>query len=386
MRRTGVRTGIAWALVLAAGMLGGCSTLDSLNPFTPSAPKLPELAPVKPTAEVATLWRASLPGAGDYTLVPARVGESVYAAARDGTIVRLDNGRQAWKINAGATISGGIGASDRMLVVGTPKGEVLAFGTDGKPLWKARVTSEVLAPPAIAESVILVRTADSRVHGLDVQDGKRKWIYQRSSPSLSLRSTSAAVLLEKSALLGFSGGKMLAVSLANGGPLWEVTVSLPRGATELERIADVTSAPMLGPKQVCAAAYQGRLGCFDPSSGNAIWTRDISSIAGMATDGRAVYVTDDKGAVHALDINTGASIWKQDKLQQRGVGRPLVVGTHVVVADSKGLVHLLRRSDGDFAARLSTGSAAVRADLQRLSDTSFLVQNVAGELTAFEVR
>ncbi len=179
---------------------------------------------------------------------------------------------------------------------------------------------------------------------------------------------------------------MLAISLANGGPLWEVTVSLPRGATELERIADITSTPILGPKQVCAAAYQGRLGCFDPASGNAIWTRDISSINGMATDGRVVYVTDDKSAVHALDINTGASLWKQDKLQLRGVTRPLVVGTHVAVADSKGLVHLLRRSDGEFAARLSLGSSPIRADMIRLSDTSFLVQTTGGDLTALEIQ
>ena len=310
---------VAGMLALLIGASGGCSTIDKLNPFASSAPKLPELAPVKPTAQVTTVWRSSIAKGGDYVLVPARVGDTVYAAGRDGTIVRLDGGRQVWKVNAGVTISGGVGASDKFVVVGSPKGEVHAFGVDGKPLWKSRVSSEVLAPPAIGEGVVLVRTSDSRIHALDTADGKRKWVYQRATPSLSLRSVAGPVMLDKAALAGFSGGKLLALSLANGGPLWEATVALPRGATELERIADVTSEPVLGAKQVCAAAYQGRLGCFDPASGNALWTRDISSIAGMDTDGRAIYVTDDKGAVHALDINTGASIWKQDKLQLRGV-------------------------------------------------------------------
>lgn len=374
------------ALALLIGASGGCSTIDKLNPFATSAPKLPELAPVKATAQVTTVWRSSIPKGGDYVLVPARVGDTVYAAGRDGTIVRLDGGRQAWKVNAGVTISGGVGASDKFVVVGSPKGEVHAFGVDGKPLWKSRVSSEVLAPPAIGEGVVLVRTSDSRIHALDTADGKRKWVYQRATPSLSLRSVAGPLMLDKAALAGFSGGKLLALSLANGGPLWEVTVALPRGATELERIADVTSEPVLGNKRVCAAAYQGRLGCFDPASGNVMWTRDISSIAGMDTDGPAIYVTDDKGAVHALDINTGASIWKQDKLQLRGVTRPLVVGAHVAVADSKGLVHLLRRTDGEFAARLGTDSSGVRADLVRLSDSSFLVQSVGGELFALGVQ
>lgn len=381
MRRC-LRVGL---LALFVGASAGCSTIEKLNPFTSSV-KLPELAPVTPSAQVTPLWRGSVAKAGDYVLVPARVGDSVYAAGRDGTIARFDGGRQVWTAKAGITISGGVGASDRMVAVGSPKGEVHAYGVDGTLLWKAQVSSEVLAPPAIGESVVLVRTSDSRIHALDLADGTRKWLYQRATPSLSLRSVAAPVMLDKAALAGFSGGKLLALSLANGGPLWEVTVALPRGATELERIADVTSEPVLGPKQVCAAAYQGRLGCFDPASGNPIWTRDISSIAGMDTDGRTVFVSDDKGTVHALDINTGASVWKQDKLQLRGLTRPLVIGTHVVVADSKGLVHLLRRTDGEFAARLTTDSSGVRGDLVRLSDSSFLVQCVSGELFAFGVK
>jgi outer membrane protein assembly factor BamB len=38
-----------------------------------------------------------------------------------------------------------------------------------------------------------------------------------------------------------------------------------------------------------------------------------------------------KGAVHALDLSTGASAWKQDQLAGRGAGRPRGVGEHVVV-------------------------------------------------------
>lgn len=376
---------LAGVLALLAGVGAGCSTIDKLNPFSSSV-KLPELAPVKATAQVTTVWRGSVPKSGDYVLLPARVDDTVYAAGRDGTIVRLDGGRQIWKLDAGVKISGGVGASDKLVVVGSPKGEVRAFGVDGKPLWESRVSSEVLAPPAVGDDVVLVRSSDSRIHALDPTDGKRKWIYQRATPSLALRSVAGPVILDKAALAGFSGGKLLALSLANGGQLWEATVALPRGATELERIADVTSAPVLGPRQVCAAAYQGRLGCFDPASGNALWTREISSIAGMDSDGQAIYVTDDKGAVQALDINTGASIWKQDKLQLRGVTRPLVVGTHVAVADSKGLVHLLRRADGEFAARLVADSSGVRADLVRLSESSFLVQCVSGDLFALSVQ
>jgi hypothetical protein len=73
---------------------------------------------------------------------------------------------------------------------------------------------------------------------------------------------------------------------------------------------------------ICAAAFQGRVACFDLGTGNLIWSRDISSAAGVAIDSRYVYVSDDKGAVHALDKASGASLWKQDKLFLRRLTAP----------------------------------------------------------------
>ncbi|MFX9934765.1 PQQ-binding-like beta-propeller repeat protein, partial [Acinetobacter baumannii] len=74
---------------------------------------------------------------------------------------------------------------------------------------------------------------------------------------------------------------------------------------------------MIAGREVCAAAFQGRVACFELSSGNAVWTRDISSSAGIDIDTQNLYISDDKGAVHALDRATGASLWKQDKLAGR---------------------------------------------------------------------
>jgi outer membrane protein assembly factor BamB len=136
---------------------------------------------------------------------------------------------------------------------------------------------------------------------------------------------------------------------------------------------------------VCAAAFQGRVACFDSNSGNTLWSRDMSSSAGLDIDNRYVYVADDKGNVHALDRTSGASVWKQDKLSLRGLTRPLALGAQVAVADFQGVVHLLRREDGAFAARATTDGSAVRADPLRLGN-GFLVQTANGGLNALEVR
>ncbi len=373
-------------LTAALFVAGGCSSVEKLNPFGSSGPKVKptELASIQPTAEFKVLWQASVGNAGEYAFSPAVVGESVYAAARDGSLSRFDGGRQTWRVNAGQVISGGVGADGSVVAVGTPKGEVLAFdAATGRETWKARVSSEVLAAPAVADGLVVVRSGDSRIFAFDATDGKRRWVYQRSTPALSLRSSVGVMLAGKFTLAGFPAGKLVAIANNNGAAVWEVTVALPKGATELERVADVTSSPAVSGTTICAAAFQGRVACFESSTGNTLWSREMSSNVGLDIDDRYVYVTDDKGAVHCMAKNSGASVWKQDKLGLRSVSRPLAIGSHVAVADYQGIVHLLRREDGAFAARTSTDGSAVRADPQRFGN-GLLVQTANGSLNAIE--
>jgi outer membrane protein assembly factor BamB len=383
--------GIAALLTLAA--TSGCSTIsntvDTLNPFSKSAPKVKpaELSSIKQTAELKSLWQANVGTSGEFVLTPAVVGVSVYAAAKDGSIARFDGGRQVWRIQAGQTISGGIGADGRLVVVGTPKGEVLAFhAADGKPAWQARASSEILAAPAVAGDLVAVRSGDARIFGFEAADGKRRWVYQRSTPALALRSNVGVTPTDRAIYAGFPGGKLVAIALNNGAALWEATVALPRGATELERIADVASDPVAEAGSVCAVAYQGRVACFDADNGRQQWARDISSIAGLDVGERAVFVVDEKGAVHAFERGSGASLWKQEKLFMRDVTRPLALGRRAAVADFQGVVHLLAGEDGAFVARLNTDGSAVLAAPRRLGEGGFLVQTKNGALHALTVK
>jgi len=375
------------AAVLLLGLLSsGCSLLDALNPFSGSGPKMASLEPIQATVAARVLWQYDVGKSAGQAFVPAVVRSSVYAAAANGTIARLDDGQASWRIKAERPLSGGVAADERMLVVGSPKGEVLAFAVaDGKLLWKTSTNREIIAPPVLAPGLVIVRSGDHRLTAYDAFDGKRKWIYQRPNPPLSLRVTAPPVLVDKYLFVGFPGGKLIALGLDNGAPLWEGTVALPKGATELDRIADVTSVPVIDGRTVCAAAYQGRVACFDLGSGNLMWTRDISSAAGLALDSRYVFVADDKGALHALDRASGASIWKQDKLFLRRLTAPLVVSGLLAVADVQGTVHFLNREDGSFAARVRSDGSPVLAAPQLSGTRDVILQTSAGSVLAIGV-
>jgi outer membrane protein assembly factor BamB len=87
----------------------------------------------------------------------------------------------------------------------------------------------------------------------------------------------------------------------------------------------------------------------------------LSSLNGLVADARYLYLTDDRGAVHALDKTTGASAWKQDKLAERRPGGPQFVGAFVAVVDAEGFIHLLDRSDGGLVGRVATDGTPATA-------------------------
>ncbi len=357
-------------------LLAGCSGS--------AGPKMAELSELPASTPVRTLWQARVGEAGDAILFPALAVDGVYAAAQDGTVARFEAsaGRESWRVNVGRTLSGGVGSDGTLVAVGTFDGEVIALdGRSGEARWRARVSSEVLSAPVVTGDLVIVRSADGRLFALDARDGKRRWLYQRSSPPLSVRSPVGMVADRGYLLTGFAGGKLVSIALANGSVRWETTVALPRGATELERVTDVVGLPIVAEREVCAVAYQGRIGCFDLASGNALWSRELSSTAGLAIDARYVFVSDDKGAVHALDRAGGATIWKQDRLFLRRLTAPLSLGREVAVGDVEGYVHFLSRESGALVGRVATDGSPIRSLLVRL-ERGLLVQTQDGNLFA----
>jgi len=384
-----VKRAAAVALVI---LLTGCQTVsDTYNQWfgTPRIVQKPaELTTIQPTATLRILWRGGVGRAEKSVFFPAVSSNVVYATGTNGQIGAFDavSGTPAGQVDTGQRLSGGVGAGAGLVVVGTGQGEVLAFEPEGKQRWKAQLTGEVLAPPVAEDGIVVARTGDGRIFGLDSVTGARKWVYQRSTPSLSVRSHVGVVVYRGAVFAGFAGGRLVALSLSNGNVGWESVVAFPRGTTELERVADVTSLPVVDDQVACAVAFQGRVACFNPVRGSLVWARDVSSIAGMASDGRNVYITDDRSAVVAHDQANGASVWKQDKLFGRGLTGPLAIGRHVVVGDFEGYVHVLSRDDGAFAARIATDGSAVIAPPAALNSSSFVVQTRDGGVFAITVQ
>jgi len=346
-----------------------------------------ELVEFSQTVKFEERWHSEIGDSGLSLLSPALTADAVYGASAKGDLVRFDrtSGKQVWRVKTGITVSGGVGSGEGMVLIGSDKGDVLAYDEEGKLRWKSKVPSEVLSAPQVSESVVIVRSGDGRIAALDASDGKRLWLYERSTPALVVRSHAGVTIQRGVAFAGFAGGKLVALKISDGSVIWEVAVSLPRGNTELERISDITSNPVADDEQVCAIAFQGRVACFDVAQGSPMWNRDISSDKGMMLLRKFLYISDAKGSVFALDKTSGSTLWKNDKLSLRDISAPLVLEKLVVVGDYAGYLHGLDREDGSMAARIKLDGGAIRAAAIAM-DSGLLVQTYGGDIYSLSVK
>ena len=383
-----------FVLLLALFALAGCETLTSLRQdfadkvFGREPPNPPAvLQEFQPSYTAKIDWSSNIGKTERYDYTPALDSSAVYASNAAGEIVKLDanNGRQIWRINIGEPISGGIGIGAGILMVGSKTGNVHAYDASGKPLWKSKVSSEILSVPRYFDGLVIVRAGDNHIFGLDATDGNRKWVYERTTPALSLRSSVGIVVDGGAVYAGFAGGKMVAIRADNGKLLWEATIAQPKGVTEIERIADITSLPVIDGPVVYAVAYQGRIAAVDRRSGKVVWNRDISSYAGMSTEDGKVFVSHALGSVYSLDYETGKTFWRQAGLLNRRLTAPLPMGSVIAVGDLDGYLHFLTRDEGSFASRIKLDSNAVMSLIPGATSSQLIAETRDGGIYAISI-
>jgi len=348
------------ALIVAAAapaLLAGCGLFGEKK--APPSP-LPEF---QSSLNVGTAWRLSIGSLRDTFLQPAVVENALYAAAANGTVLRIDpaSGSQVWRTEVDTRVSAGVGADGFTVAVATPRGEVIALDADGKIRWRAQVTSDVTSPPLVGRGLVIVRSTDHRLSAFEADTGKRRWVFSRQLPPLMLRASTEMSFAGENVLVGYPGGRLVAVALSNGAARWEAAVSEPKGTTEVERLSDVLGPVVVADGQACAASFQGRVMCADAGSGSLRWARALSAGGGVARDARAIYAVDDKSQLQALTNDGGASVWRNDRLTHRQLTTPLALPAAVVVGDLEGYLHFLSPAEGSLLARVRVDSSPIVA-------------------------
>lgn len=371
------------AVLLMSIALAGCSMFskDDRNKPTPLTSFTPGLA-------AQSAWKTQIGSGSGLGFAPTVVESFAYAATPDGSVAKVDlrSGATVWKATIDKKLSAGVGSDGKVTAVVTREGTVVALDDTGQVKWRAQATSDVSIPPVVGYGVVIVRSGDYRVQAFNAETGDRIWNVQRPGPALALRAPARMILLEGLVVTAIPGGKLLGINAVAGDVQWEGIVAIPKGSTDLERVIDVVGAPVVLGPVMCAVSYQGRIVCFDISAGGRpVWTKDFSSLVGLALDNRQVYAPTQNDVVTALSLQNGSVVWTQEALRNRKLTNPAAVGVAVALGDYEGFVHFLAQDDGQLLARVSVGGGAIRSPLLA-TPQGVLVQTGDGALVMLALK
>lgn len=360
--------------------------------------KTSRVIPLKPLKEFVAskntvpTWQVKTGSAmGENKVHPFIADRAIYVAgATSVSAWQKTSGKLLWKTNVGEEISAGVNgsyANTASIYLGTSNGNAISINANtGKIQWIERLSSQVLAVSPEKEGRVAFRSIDGKLHGLSSSTGELIWQRSQRTPVLTLLGASVPVIVGPLVISGFDNGKVAAYQLKDGKPAWEVTLALPRGRTELERLIDVDgNIKQLG-NALFAASLNGSANGIDLATGSLAWSKKLSTSTGITGDPQGLYSSDEKGNIWKIKAQTGAPVWSMDDLQNYEPTLPVLINSSLmVIGDKKGNIHWINTTTGKFVSR-NKGDAAGYSVEPKADGSSVYVIGKSGLLSKFVIR
>lgn len=402
-----------WVLItLSSLLLAGCSWFSWLpwveGEKESDKTKPAELVKFQPEISLDRQWKASIgQGLGKkfLRLTPAVVADRVIAADGYGHVEARDrfSGKRIWRTEIGGVeggwlsginfldrrdpsfVAGGVGTGDGLALLGTTEGDLVALDVaSGSEQWRSDLGSEILSIPAVGEGLVFAQSIDGRLVALDRDSGAVRWTYDNQLPILTLRGTSSPIEADGIVYAGFANGKLVALRATNGEPIWEHRVMLPEGRSELERMVDVDTRPLLLGGTVYIGSYHGRVKSLSRRDGRALWEHEISTHLDLAEGYGQVYSVDEDDVITAIDQQSGEIAWVQEDFKRRQLSPPVAFSNYLAVGDTEGYLHIIAQRDGRHLGRRKLDGDGIRT-VGVVADTTLFVLGNSGSLHALEI-
>lgn len=377
--------------VVLAFCLSSCAKFDDYMLGKDNTPVPKQLKSLDSQVSLTNKWTVQI-GKGQknstyFRLKPLLRGNKIFVADIGGQLdaINMNTGKVIWSNKTSYAFVSGPTLGHGTLILTTSNSQLVAFSSkDGHQLWHQKLSGDVLANPIIAKNQVIAKTIDGNLYSFTVQNGKKLWLLEHGSPSLVLKASSSPVLMNNNTVLvGYSDGKLDAVDIETGHILWQRSIVYATGSSDVERLVDIDSDPIVSGHVVFLGSYQGSVGGVSLDDGQFVWRKPASIFKNMILKENTIYFTDSHDVIWAIDKQSGQVNWKQPALKARNLTEPALQGQRLFVGDQTGLLHGLDTSTGKLIMRASIKGAIFVAPI--ISGNHIFVLSATGELSCYLV-
>lgn len=385
-----IKKAVVVGLVLA---LWGCSSSIKPPPKTPVP--LVAIDDVQVVLNPIFATKLSVSGLGQSRALHAKDTPALQVAADEkqyivanalGKVEAYDAGQTLWSVNLGEPIVSGVSydKAGQIVLVGTRLGNMIALDSQtGSIRWKQSLESTSLAPALVAGNRVLISANNGIIYGLNLQNGTIIWRFNTQNPMMSVRGTATPLRLDgATALFGTADGRIHALSIDQGRPLWTRRIGVGLGGASLS-LTDVDGTPLVVDNQLYATSVSGHFMGFDMTTGRTLFTvRDFATIHPVVYQQGILMGVSTDGIVYGFNTQTGEKLWQNNALQYRKPTAPVVFGRFVAIGDFEGVIHLFSK-EGDVVGRTAIAgkNRIVSLDVQ---NEKLIAQTHKGDVVAWQ--
>jgi hypothetical protein len=228
--------------------------------------------------------------------LPILEGTSLYVAAVNGTVARIDlhNGAKRWA----ARLNGEMAKNTRLALdrngvyCATAQGVLYKLSREGEVLWQAAIGGAISATPVMADRMVFVPTRGGSLIGIDVSSGA-----QITKADVGSSITSIGAYKDNVFILSGTG-RLCCYNYKKDGLLWDALIN---DAVTGDMVVDNNSVYLFGKK--------GRIYCYS-IEGSVKWERDIGSpILKMPSYDDSCFYVPAALTLYVVDKATGNITW-----------------------------------------------------------------------------
>ena len=307
---------------------------------------------------LAVVWRSSIGTGSSalrrLLAAPVVAAGRVFALDARTHAVAIDaaTGKRLWRASLkpadeeSGGYGGGLAFADGVLYAATGYGEVFALDPgNGEVVWRNRMGVPIRAAPTVSSGRVFVISYDNRLHVLAADDGRELWSHEGLPEVSGLLGAASPAVDGGLVVAPYSSGELVALRVENGRVSWSDSLARAGRLAELARISDIDGAPVVDNGQVFAIGHGGRMVAVDLRSGAPIWDQLIAGTELPWLAGDFIYLVTLEAEIVCLWRRDGRVRWvtqlpryKNEKNNTDPItwSGPVLASDRLVVVSSKG--------------------------------------------------
>ncbi|KIN60601.1 PQQ enzyme repeat family protein [Sulfitobacter noctilucae] len=288
---------------------------------------------------------------------------------------------------------GGLAVDGDTLYVSIGYGILAALDvTTGGTRWTQELEASGSGTPMVSGDLVYLTAGDDTGWAVNKTNGRVAW-QTSGTPSINnVLGAPAPIIAGQVAIFAYGSGEVQGVFRRGGLDRWNTAVVGKRPGRALSSISDVTGAPVASGDRVFVGNQSGRLAALSLANGMPIWTAREGAITPVWPIGGSIFAISDLNELLRLDASDGSRIWGvplpnfvKDRPRRQseifGNHGPVVAGGRVRVASSDGVLRSYDPTNGVLTGTVEIPGGATTAPV--VAGRTLYVVSRKGKLLAF---